>query len=61
MCIGNNFATQEMKLVIAALVSNFELHKIRDRNADEAMVQEDAYTAQPLGHELRVRLKRLES
>jgi len=57
MCIGNNFATQEMKLVIAAVISNFELSEIGDDRADEAMVQEDAYTAQPLGRELRVRMR----
>lgn len=57
MCIGNNFATQEMKLVIAAVISNFELLEVGDGKADEAMVQEDAYTAQPLGRELRVRMR----
>jgi len=57
MCIGNNFAMQEMKLVIAAVVSNFELLEVGDGKAEEAMVQEDAYTAQPSGRELRVRMR----
>jgi len=57
MCIGNNFAMQEMKLVIAAVVSNFELLEVGDGKAEEAMVQEDAYTAQPSGRELRVLMR----
>ena len=57
MCIGSNFATQEMKLVIAAVVSCFEVVELGDQRVDEAMRQEDAYTAQPVGGELRVRLK----
>jgi len=61
MCIGNHLATQEMKLIIAAVLSNFELLGVANAKVDAGMVQEDAWTAQPIGGELLLKMRRLPS
>jgi cytochrome P450 len=59
MCLGNHLATQEMKLIIAAVLSNFELLDVANAEVDAGMVQEDAWTAQPIGGELFLKMRRL--
>lgn len=61
MCIGNNLATQELKAIIAAVISNFRVEEIEGGQAEKDMVQEDAFTAQPSGRKLIVRLREFNS
>lgn len=53
MCIGSNFSMQEMKLVIAAIYTNY-VTEIVD---DEGLEQVDAYIARPKGEKLILRFK----
>jgi len=59
MCLGNHLATQEMKLIIAAVLSSFELLGVANAEVDARMIQEDAWTAQPIGGELLLKMRRL--
>lgn len=54
MCIGNHFATQTIKLVVAAIVGNFRIDAVNGQNDLE---QEDAYSAQPKVKKLVLRLE----
>ncbi|KAK0640877.1 cytochrome P450 [Cercophora newfieldiana] len=55
MCIGSNFAMQEMKLVIAAIYSNYTTHIVDD----EGMAQQsDGYSGRPEKDRLYLRLER---
>ncbi|KAN0083684.1 Cytochrome P450 [Elaphomyces granulatus] len=55
MCIGNNFALQKIKLVLAAIYTNFMTIIIND----EGIEQEDSYIAPPVGRKLIVEFRRL--
>ena len=46
----------EMKLIIAAIYTNFSTHVVDD----EGIEQEDAYTAGPRGNKLMLRFERVE-
>ncbi|KAF4970749.1 hypothetical protein FSARC_2262, partial [Fusarium sarcochroum] len=48
MCIGSNFAMDEIKFILAAIYANFQTTVVDD----EGIVQEDAYTARPVGERL---------
>ncbi|KAK2861481.1 hypothetical protein FQN49_004157 [Arthroderma sp. PD_2] len=48
MCIGNHFALQEIKLVVAALYTNFTTSVVEDGGMEPI----DAYTTRPTGNEL---------
>ncbi|MCJ1463231.1 hypothetical protein MMC07_001836 [Pseudocyphellaria aurata] len=54
MCIGSNFAMQQMKFIIAAVYTNYTTHIIDDA----AIEQQDAYTALPRGN-LLLRFQRV--
>ncbi|KAI4187931.1 MAG: hypothetical protein LQ348_003994 [Seirophora lacunosa] len=57
MCIGNNFAMQELKYVTAAVYSNFATSVVDDTG----MEQVDGYTAGPEdGEQLKLKFTRLE-
>ncbi|MCJ1433063.1 hypothetical protein MMC27_002422 [Xylographa pallens] len=56
MCIGNNFAMQEMKFLLAAIYTNYTTSVVDD----EGIEQEDAYTAGPVGNKLVVKFARVE-
>ncbi|MCJ1379685.1 hypothetical protein MMC17_002787 [Xylographa soralifera] len=56
MCIGNNFAMQEMKFLLAAIYTNYTTSVVDD----ERMEQEDAYTAGPVGNKLVLKFARVE-
>ncbi|MCJ1474226.1 hypothetical protein MMC13_002884 [Lambiella insularis] len=56
MCIGSNFAMQEMKLLIAAIYTNFTTSIVDD----DGIEQEDAYTAGPTGNRLILRFERVD-
>lgn len=51
MCVGSNFAMQEMKLITAAVFVNFTTHVVDD----EGIEQVDAYTAMPKSNKLILR------
>ncbi|KAL9124358.1 MAG: hypothetical protein Q9217_006308 [Psora testacea] len=55
-CIGSNLAMQEveMKLITAAIFSNFTTHIVDDRGIEQV----DAYTAGPKNHRLMLRFER---
>ncbi|KAI1387761.1 cytochrome P450 [Hypoxylon trugodes] len=55
MCLGSNFAMHEMKLVIAAIYSNYTSHIIND----EGVEQTDAYTGRPKSNSLYLRFERI--
>ncbi|KAK4505818.1 hypothetical protein PRZ48_003783 [Zasmidium cellare] len=55
-CLGNNFATNSMKLVIAAVYSNFTT-SIVDA---EGIEQDEGYTAGPKGSKLMLQFNRIE-
>ncbi|KAK0617060.1 cytochrome P450 [Immersiella caudata] len=56
MCIGSNFAMQEMKLIVAAIYSNYTTHIVDD----EGMAQQsDGYTGRPKKERLYVRLEKV--
>ena len=53
MCIGSNFALQELKLLTAAIYTNY-ITEIVD---DEGIEQTDEYTARPAGGKLILRFR----
>ncbi|KAL0934293.1 cytochrome p450 [Colletotrichum truncatum] len=55
MCIGSNFAMNEMKFIAAAIWSNFTTHIVDDMGIE----QEDAYTARPMSESLILRFERV--
>ncbi|KAL8825593.1 MAG: hypothetical protein Q9170_007737 [Blastenia crenularia] len=55
MCIGSNFAMQELKYVTAAIYSNFETSIVDDTG----MEQVDSYTAGPVEDQLQLKFTRL--
>ena len=57
MCIGSHFAIQEIRLVVAALVSHFRILAVE--GGDVGMEQKDAYVAQPKGAKLVLRFEML--
>ncbi|OJJ48141.1 hypothetical protein ASPZODRAFT_157934 [Penicilliopsis zonata CBS 506.65] len=57
MCIGNNFAIQELKLVTAALYANFFTEVVETSAQD--MQATDSYSAYPTGGKLMVRLREI--
>ncbi|KAH7007696.1 cytochrome P450 [Ilyonectria destructans] len=57
MCIGSNFAMNEMKYMLAAIYANFKTTVVDD----EGIEQEDSYTARPLGERLVLRFHSLET
>ncbi len=56
MCVGSHFAMQEMKLIVAAVYTNFETVVVDD----VGIGQVDAYTAGPRAERLILRFKRVE-
>ncbi|KAF5599315.1 benzoate 4-monooxygenase cytochrome P450 [Fusarium pseudocircinatum] len=56
MCVGSNFAMNEMKFILAFIYANFETSIVDD----EGIEQEDAYTARPIGEKLVIRFTHLE-
>ncbi|XP_044717037.1 cytochrome p450 domain-containing protein [Hirsutella rhossiliensis] len=48
MCIGSNFATNEMKHIVAMIYSNFKTSVVND----DGMEQIDGYSARPAGEQL---------
>ena len=55
MCLGSNLAIYQMKHIAAVIWTNFRTVIVDD----EGIEQEDAYTAQPKGKKLMVRLEAL--
>ncbi|KAF4446139.1 putative benzoate 4-monooxygenase cytochrome P450 [Fusarium austroafricanum] len=55
MCIGSNFAMNEMKFIIAVIYVNFQTTIVDD----DGINQEDAYTARPVGERLVIRFTHL--
>jgi cytochrome P450 len=56
MCIGSNFAMQELKQVVGAIWTNFRTWVVDDGG----MEQEDGYTCGPVGNRLVLRFERVE-
>ncbi|KAK3682551.1 cytochrome P450 [Podospora appendiculata] len=56
MCVGSNFAMHEMKLIIAAIYSNFTSHIVDDAGMSE---QSDGYTGRPVHERLFLRFERV--
>ncbi|KAL8916588.1 MAG: hypothetical protein Q9172_006234 [Xanthocarpia lactea] len=54
MCVGKNFATQELKYVTAAVYSNFTTSIVNDAGIEQA----DGYTAGPTGNQLTLKFVR---
>ncbi|KAL8750415.1 MAG: hypothetical protein Q9199_007086 [Rusavskia elegans] len=54
MCVGSNFAMQELKYVTAAVYTNFTTTIVDDTGIE----QEDGYTAGPRGNQLTLRFAR---
>ncbi|KAF4956510.1 hypothetical protein FGADI_3789 [Fusarium gaditjirri] len=57
MCVGSNFAMNEMKFILAFIYANFETSIVDD----EGIEQEDAYTARPVGEKLVIRFTPLKT
>ncbi|EWY95486.1 hypothetical protein FOYG_04519 [Fusarium oxysporum NRRL 32931] len=57
MCVGSNFAMNEMKFILAFIYANFETSIVDD----EGIEQEDAYTARPIGEKLVIRFTPLKT
>ncbi|GKT44194.1 cytochrome P450 monooxygenase [Colletotrichum spaethianum] len=53
MCVGSNFAMNEMKLIAAAIWTNFTTHIVDDTDID----QDDTYTARPKAERLFLRFE----
>jgi cytochrome P450 len=53
MCIGSHLAMQEMKLIVCALVGNYEV--VISEGGDEEIEEIDAYTVRPKSNRLIVR------
>ncbi|MCJ1283467.1 hypothetical protein MMC26_002796 [Xylographa opegraphella] len=56
MCLGRNFATQVLKLMIAAIYTNYTTTIVDD----EGIEQMDTYTARPVGDKLILQFHRVE-
>ncbi|KAH6723966.1 cytochrome P450 [Leptodontidium sp. MPI-SDFR-AT-0119] len=56
MCVGSNFAMHEIKLVIAAVFSNFTTQIVND----EGIEQEDGYTCGPTSNKLFLKFERVQ-
>ncbi|RSL54828.1 hypothetical protein CEP54_009700 [Fusarium duplospermum] len=56
MCVGSNFALNEMKVILAAIYANFKTTVVND----DGIEQEDAYTARPVGEQLVLRFQPLD-
>ncbi|KAL8777931.1 MAG: hypothetical protein Q9213_007644 [Squamulea squamosa] len=54
MCVGKNFAVQELKYVMAAVYTNFTTSIVDDTGIEQA----DAYTAGPIGNQLTLKFAR---
>ncbi|KAL7622514.1 hypothetical protein AAE478_008021 [Parahypoxylon ruwenzoriense] len=54
MCLGSNFAMHDMKLIVAAIYSNYTSHIVDDAGIE----QTDAYTGHPRGNSLYLRFER---
>ncbi|KAH8903455.1 cytochrome P450 [Coniochaeta sp. PMI_546] len=57
MCVGSNFAMHEMKLIVAAVYSNYTSHVVSDDGLAE---QTDGYTSRPAKERLFLRFERVE-
>lgn len=57
MCVGSNFALNEMKVILAAIYANFRTTVVND----DGIEQEDAYTARPVGEQLVLRFHSLDT
>ncbi|EEY19568.1 conserved hypothetical protein [Verticillium alfalfae VaMs.102] len=57
MCLGSNFAMNEMKNILAAIYTHFRTFVVDDTG----ITQEDAYTARPTGESLTLRFEPVES
>ncbi|TVY89042.1 putative sterigmatocystin biosynthesis P450 monooxygenase [Lachnellula willkommii] len=55
MCVGSNFAMHEIKLVIAAVYSNFRTHIVND----DGIEQTDGYTVGPASNQLILRFEKV--
>ncbi|KAI1141826.1 cytochrome P450 [Hypoxylon sp. FL0543] len=55
MCLGSNFAMHEMKLIVAAIYSNYTSHIVDD----EGIEPTDAYTGHPKSNSLYLRFERV--
>ncbi|KAI1823496.1 cytochrome P450 [Xylaria intraflava] len=55
MCLGSNFAMHDMKLIIAAIYSNFTSHIVDDRGIE----QTDMYTGHPKSNSLYLRYEKI--
>ncbi|KAI0133533.1 cytochrome P450 [Xylariales sp. AK1849] len=55
MCLGSNFAMHEMKMVIAAIYSNYTSHIVDDDGIEPT----DGYTAHPTSGQLWLRFQRI--
>ncbi|KAH8811985.1 cytochrome P450 [Xylogone sp. PMI_703] len=55
MCVGSNFAMHQIKLVAAAVYTNFTTHIVND----DGIEQTDGYTCGPTGNKLLLRFKRV--
>ncbi|KAK3303273.1 cytochrome P450 [Chaetomium strumarium] len=57
MCVGSNFAMHEMKLVIAAIYSNYTSHIVDDEGMES---QSDGYTGRPQNERLFLRFEKVD-
>ncbi|KAH9885544.1 cytochrome P450 3A12 [Xylariomycetidae sp. FL2044] len=55
MCLGSNFAMHDMKLIIAAIYSNYTSHIVDDVGIE----QTDAYTGHPASNSLYLRFEKV--
>ncbi|KAI1777321.1 cytochrome P450 [Hypoxylon cercidicola] len=55
MCLGSNFAMHDMKLIVAAIYSNYTSHIIDEGGTE----QTDAYTGRPKGNSLYLRFEKV--
>ena len=53
MCIGSHLAIQEIKLIVAAIYSNWRTEVVE--GGDEGVEEVDAYTTRPGSNELWLR------
>ncbi|KAL2171261.1 hypothetical protein VTG60DRAFT_3367 [Thermothelomyces hinnuleus] len=56
MCIGSNFAMHEMKLIIAAIYSNYTTHIVDDEGMEH---QSDGYTGRPEHEQFFLRFEKV--
>ncbi|KAI1291421.1 cytochrome P450 3A12 [Xylaria venustula] len=57
MCLGSNFAMHDIKLIIAAIYTNFNSHIVDDRGIE----QTDMYTGHPKSNALYLRYEKVSS